>query len=278
LSNEASGYVWRCSPFKGATFQVHLAVSDSVNDQNSNEFWMEQGNLAKKARIDRTTANAALRKLLDQGFLELLEEGGGRSRPSRYRFLFPEAQVVFDSRNRHQKTVESRNSSQKQTVVPAPQTVESHSQTVVSGNRHRTQENPREPKEVKALASASRKSRIPDNFQPNESGAEKATRLGLDLGDELERFRNHHGAKGTVMVDWQLAFKTWLDRAPDFRRHPPNAPNGSPPKGRNARNFEAVIQRMGVNDGTSTGTTNNAVPQRGLPERRVEPGAFRALG
>lgn len=97
MSNEASGYVWRYSPYRGATFDVHLAMGDSVNDQYHNEFWMTKPKLAHKARVSLASAKAALSTLITDGFVEILEESGGRW-PSRYRFLFPEVPVVFESR------------------------------------------------------------------------------------------------------------------------------------------------------------------------------------
>lgn len=65
-------------------------------------------------------------------------------------------------------------------------------------------------------------------------------------------------------------------------QQPPTAPpiptGTSPPKGKNARAFEAVIERLGVNDGSDASTADHQVSQRGLPEGRVEPGALRSLG
>ena len=66
-----------------------------------------------------------------------------------------------------------------------------------------------------------------------------------------------------------------------YQQPPTAAPGPSatgPPKGKNARNFDAVIQRLGVNDGTSSSASDHQVPQRGLPAGRMEPGEIRALG
>ena len=51
MSAEATGWVWRHSPWKGehAKFLLHLAVADVVNDAHGNEFWMSQANLAEKS-------------------------------------------------------------------------------------------------------------------------------------------------------------------------------------------------------------------------------------
>jgi len=68
----------------GATFIVELMVADSVNDQNSNLFWMSTGNLAKKARVARLTANRALLELERQGILQRI--GVGPSGSIKYRW------------------------------------------------------------------------------------------------------------------------------------------------------------------------------------------------
>jgi len=137
VSAEATGWVYRHSPYRGALFSVHLAVADSVNDQHGNEFWMAQGTLASKARVGRQAANTALAGMVADGYLEILEEGGGRSRPSHYRFLFPDVPVTHETRKLSPGT----------TVFP-PQTVVSVAETVVPGDRHRTQENPKEESKV----------------------------------------------------------------------------------------------------------------------------------
>lgn len=98
MSAEATGWVYRCSPYTGVRFAVHHAIADSVNDQNADEFWMRQGVLAKKARTTRGTVNAALAAMIEEGFLVLLEEGRGGA--NRYRFLMPEGTpTVYDPRS-----------------------------------------------------------------------------------------------------------------------------------------------------------------------------------
>jgi hypothetical protein len=142
VSAEATGWVYRHSPYRGAAFSIHLAVADSVNDQHGNEFWMAQGTLASKARVGRQATNAAMAEMVIDGYLEILEEGGGRSRPSHYRFLFPDAAVTHETRKLSPQATVSKLSS-RATVSP-PKTVASVAETVVQGDRHRTQENPKE--------------------------------------------------------------------------------------------------------------------------------------
>lgn len=96
VSAEATGWVLRHSPHRGATLLVHLAVADSVNDQYGNRFWMAKGNLAAKVRMNRKTAIGAVAELVDGGFLEVLSARHGEV--VEYRFLFPDAPVVYEGR------------------------------------------------------------------------------------------------------------------------------------------------------------------------------------
>jgi hypothetical protein len=98
MSAEATGWAFRHSPFTGAAFAVHLALADSVNDQHHHEFWLEQGKLAVKARVARQTANEALGQLLGGGFVVDLGELPGKRGVRRYRFMFPDAPVVYETR------------------------------------------------------------------------------------------------------------------------------------------------------------------------------------
>jgi hypothetical protein len=98
MSADAVGWVYRHSPYSGVAFQVHHAVADSVNDQHGNEFWMTKPNLAIKARTSVASAKRAMEAMVADGYLDLLEESGGRD-GSRYRFLFPDVPVIYDSRS-----------------------------------------------------------------------------------------------------------------------------------------------------------------------------------
>jgi hypothetical protein len=84
MSGEGTGYVWRYSPYHGATLLVHLALGDIANDANRNELWLSIASIAKKARVSRSTASAALKELCDSGFLTMLESGQNERKPSRY--------------------------------------------------------------------------------------------------------------------------------------------------------------------------------------------------
>jgi hypothetical protein len=96
MSAEAMGYVFRHSPYKGAAFMVHLAIADSVNDQNGNKFWMSLGKLAAKCRSTRQTTSSIMDQLCADGWLMELKREPGRT--VLYQFVFVDAAVVYESR------------------------------------------------------------------------------------------------------------------------------------------------------------------------------------
>lgn len=97
MSAEATGWVYRCSPYRGVPFTIHLAIADSVNDQNNYEFWMRQGVLAAKARTTRGTVNTAIEQMVADELLVLVERGSGGA--NRYRMAMPEgAATVYEVR------------------------------------------------------------------------------------------------------------------------------------------------------------------------------------
>lgn len=58
-----------------------------------------------------------------------------------------------------------------------------------------------------------RRKQIPADFYPNETGVNAAEQKGINVAVELEKFRNYHQAKGSVMLDWQAAWRTWVGNA-----------------------------------------------------------------
>lgn len=159
MSADAVGWVYRHSPYTGVTFQVHQAVADSVNDQHGNEFWMVKPKLAVKARTSVASAKRAMETLVAEGYLELLEESGGRG-ASRYRFLFPEgADVVYESRTTGSPRTGSHGVLDRLTSNPRPAHQQPSTGSPAPENvthKERSQENPKgtqlEPKPIDYFA------------------------------------------------------------------------------------------------------------------------------
>ena len=63
-----------------------------------------------------------------------------------------------------------------------------------------------------------RKTRCPADFAPAQSGIDLAAANGVSVQTELPKFVNHHTAKGSLMADWQAAWRTWVGKAVEFNR------------------------------------------------------------
>lgn len=88
MSAEATGWVFKQSPYKGALFTLHLAIADIVNDTHGNELWASVATLAEKARLGDRIVRKGLLQMVDDGLLELLSSTNGQAR--RFRFVIPD--------------------------------------------------------------------------------------------------------------------------------------------------------------------------------------------
>jgi hypothetical protein len=65
---------------------VLLAVADVVNDAHGNVFWMTSTNLGNKVRMHPTNVRRHLKELVEDGWLTVLEPGGGNGKATKFRF------------------------------------------------------------------------------------------------------------------------------------------------------------------------------------------------
>lgn len=91
------------------------------------------------------------------------------------------------------------------------------------------------PADVEApkVKSESRAKRLPEDWILTPAHIEAAGKKGLDAARaavEAEKFCDYHRAKGTRMLDWMAAWRTWLGNAVTFdARRSPVVRNGSGP-------------------------------------------------
>lgn len=79
-----------------------------------------------------------------------------------------------------------------------------------------SEENPAEPKTGKAKKTGKRATELPHDWQPKETHQTKAFNLGVNWAWEADKFRNHHGARGTTFKDWDKAFHMWITKAAEY--------------------------------------------------------------
>ncbi len=67
----------------------------------------------------------------------------------------------------------------------------------------------------------SRRTLIPEDFEADDQIMELVAQRGWpDPRLEVVKFRDYHIAHGTLMADWQAAFRTWLNNAVGFGAKP----------------------------------------------------------
>ncbi len=68
---------------------------------------------------------------------------------------------------------------------------------------------------------ANGKSPLPDDWSPDERDCQYAASKGYGetwIAGQSEQFRDHHLKLDTRFADWHAAWRTWVQRAPDFDR------------------------------------------------------------
>lgn len=106
------------------------------------------------------------------------------------------------------------------------------------GNGTPTNQEPRTKNQEPIVGTRKRATQIPADFQPNDTGLKYAEQRRVNTATELQSFRNHHTAKGTVLKDWQAGWRTWCDKAVEFGRA------GSPGKAAPAETFRERDERL----------------------------------
>jgi hypothetical protein len=77
--------VWIESPYRGEHLLLHLALADFANDEGI--CWPSVRTLAKKSRCSEQWVRKGIRRMMEDEFVEILEQGLGRGNVNRYRLL-----------------------------------------------------------------------------------------------------------------------------------------------------------------------------------------------
>ena len=83
MSVKAMTWVFEHSPYLLGKRLIHLVIADVANDGHENLVWISQADIAARARVTRQTVNLTIRQMVDEGYLELVEQRPGR--PCLYR-------------------------------------------------------------------------------------------------------------------------------------------------------------------------------------------------
>jgi uncharacterized protein YdaU (DUF1376 family) len=124
-------------------------------------------------------------------------------------------------------------------AMPVRASLQSQSQTRANALVERGAEAPRMPSRSKS------KSMIAEDAQPTPADVEAAIRKGLPVEAtraEWQKFRDHHRAKGSLMLDWSAAWRTWLSRISEFAPKVVPFARAGPSPPRTNLHMEAILE------------------------------------
>jgi hypothetical protein len=209
LSVEAMTWVFRHSPYTLGTRLVHLAIADVVNDTNGWLFWGADAGVADKAKVSRGTVVSARQKMIEDGYLEVVEEHRGA--PSVYRFLTP---GVSDSEQ--VGVSDSEQGCAIDGAEPARLTDSDH--LLTQGELKRSRRRPETP--------------FPEGKFPltdamvawalDTSGFDRQATYA-----QTARFKDHALTHDRRCRDWVAAWRSWIRKAPEMSSHNGNGGNGT---------------------------------------------------
>jgi hypothetical protein len=106
----------------------------------------------------------------------------------------------------------------------------------------------------KAEKKPKRKTQLPSDWQPSPANILHAATKGLtdkEISDEADRFRDHHWACGSVMSDWDAAWRKWVSNFNRFTGHRVADETGTRPRTGGYGHSIASVVAKGRIDGSS---------------------------
>lgn len=207
MSVEAMSAVFKHSASKGCTRLVLLALANEANGEGLvSAYRRSQNYLAAQANVDEQTVRRAIVTLVKLGELVRTNKGEGRQ-SSDYRIrLYGLGQVegvqdVPPALSECPPREDNANPLGVQDVPPIIPLLPVDSPLLPVG---------RSP--------AKRKTQLPDNFNLNDERFSRALAAGMvSVEAEFVAFRNYHQAHGSVMANWDAAWRTWIGNANRWR-------------------------------------------------------------
>ena len=105
MSAQAMSWVFESSPYSGELRIIHLVIADIANDLSDNRFWLGEKKLAAKANCSISAIQRAVTRMVEDGYLEMVESSHGPGKPNAYRFLMP---VTMDMQKTSSEKEETR--------------------------------------------------------------------------------------------------------------------------------------------------------------------------
>ena len=97
MSIKIMSWVWDNSPYEGKVLLIHLALADFANDDGM--CWPNQTRIADKCRCSVETVRTSVRRMEEDGLVEIVKASAGRGSSHVYRLVNPKSSVDFARKN-----------------------------------------------------------------------------------------------------------------------------------------------------------------------------------
>ncbi len=210
----------KTGPLLDSAFRLFVSMillADDAGNVRADARWL-QGQVWW-AHADRPDVSSLLENLRSVGLIQMYEVRGGVY--ARLNGWAKHQRIDNASaRGRNPSLDESEVSDRSDLPIPMPTRGDSPRTAETRGSDLDLERDPdQEGKGIVAPKSAPKRgSTMSSDWAPRGEESAKAKELGLDLTSETEQFRDYHTAKGSVMKDWDAAFRTWLRNAKKWQR------------------------------------------------------------
>lgn len=215
MSIHAAKWAWAQRVGHPTRKLVLVALADHANADG--ECWPSMRLVAEFAECSGRTVQRHIDALEDEGFIKRVSRrtrGDGRFSSWNYRLPITGDAYVSDG---HECPADNLSGGHER---PCPADTGDHVQrTRVSGH-----EPSGEPSTEPSLP-RKRARQVPEGWQPPDDVVTdlRSKHPRVDLDRELEKFRNHHQAKGSTFKEPAKAFRNWIANAEDWGYTKPNA-------------------------------------------------------
>lgn len=89
------------SPYEAAAYATHLIIAGIVNPDHEYELFVHPDKLAKRCHCSVSTLRRQLAKMVTDGYLAMVDAGGGRGKWATYRFVRKHSQSDYVSQDQN---------------------------------------------------------------------------------------------------------------------------------------------------------------------------------
>lgn len=234
MSGEAIGWAFRKVQMDDPTAKfVLVAICNYANEND--EAWPSHSSIARLTGLSKRTIQTSIQKLEDWGLITRIRRARDNGSETSAMVSInievawnvakgiatPATGVSQEPREVWQQMPQGIATDASLETTLKPQLTNSGAQ-----DEYFSEEKPSKPKK--------KRNTIPAEYPMTDRHKQYAAERGLAVGYAVgifENFKNHHAAKGSVMLDWDAAWRTWVGNELKFSAgRAPQNPKQAPPR------------------------------------------------